>query len=663
MTGTRFRGLRPSGGKLVLVFLALEVMLAMAVWTAFGHESRHLLGVYRGQLEQSYQEVVSGYGRLLDVVNSQSVDVPVVRDLLAEADQATEQEQRALRSRLYRQLAPLYDRLRDLDLRVMQFVLPDGRSFLRFNRPDLFGDEIAAVRPVLAEVISHKRPAQGFENGRVYPGYRFAYPLLHHGQLVGVVDYSLSFDALRQAVNGLGEFGSDASEAPRHAAHRLLFRRDLIQGITDASAMGLFKRVELHSAYLVEDETSPLRDANVYRPHHAWVERLDRRLAASHQIQVALDSGAPVARYACLGFNGCWAVVVMPVRDSQGRVAAAFVSYADSPEYLSQRESFLVLFLLMSAVLVALLLIARHWLVSRESLRTVADHMGEGLYVMDRNGLIIYANQAASDLLGFPREQLMRQSAHQLFHEHIGVEGGWGSSCPLQEVPLGGEVLRSDEEVFRTRAGEKLPVSVVASPLNVNGELSGSIVLFRDLRAERAAKEKLQTADIAFRNLAEGVCVTDNLPRIKAVNEAFVRITGYREEEVLGKNPSLLSAGRHDRAFYEAFWRDLLRDGCWTGEIWNRRKSGEVFPELLRINAVHNERGAIVGFVSVFSDVSELRAKEARLSNLAYFDQVTGLYNRHAFMEMLEGVVQQSEDTDEQFALLLCDIRSLQAGQ
>ncbi|MCF8003042.1 MAG: EAL domain-containing protein [Chromatiaceae bacterium] len=640
----------------LLVFLLAESLLAWTLWMVFRNETTHLLTLYRSELERSYEDIVNDYARLITLLNLQSVDVPAVRKLLAQAASASVEERRALRGSLYRALAPTYDLLRSQDLRVLQFVEPDGRSFLRFNRPDLYDDRIASQRPTLAEVIANQQAAQGFENGRVYPGYRYAYPLFQDDQFIGVVDYSLSFDALRRAAQRLGDTASGSDQTGRQSANRLLLRRDLMQKIAHPSALALFETTPLHPDYLVEDDTSSLRDATLVEPKPPWVAALDLNLASDQGIHLAMERGDPFARNTCIGLSRCWAVLVLPVRDSQGQIAASFVSYLETPEYVVQRDWFIGLFLIVTLVLGFLVLTLRRWISSRQSLRTIGDHMAEGLYVMDRDGRILYSNQAASELLGYSQDQLSRQSAHQLFHLHGEPDDVPASECPVQQAPLRGEVYRSDTEVFRHRDGQRLPVSVVASPLYVEGELSGSVVLFRDLRAEKAAKEKLQTADVAFRHLAEAVCVTDQRASIQAVNAALTRITGYREDEVLGKNPSIFASGRQDKAFYERLWHELLTRGHWEGELWNRRKNGEEFPEWLKINAVRDPSGEIVGFVGVFNDISELRAKEARLHELAYFDQVTGLYNRNAFLEALEEELSQAQASASQFALLLCDI-------
>ena len=138
--------------------------------------------------------------------------------------------------------------------------------------------------------------------------------------------------------------------------------------------------------------------------------------------------------------------------------------------------------------------------------------------------------------------------------------------------------------------------------------------------------------------------ITDTRQRITAVNRAFSEITGYSEQEALGRSPSLLSSGQHDSSFYLAMWNQLERDGHWQGEIWNRRKTGELYPEWLTISAVHNPQGEITHFVGVFADISTLKYAQARLDYQAHHDPLTGLPNRLLFESRLNHALDEARE-------------------
>ncbi len=125
--------------------------------------------------------------------------------------------------------------------------------------------------------------------------------------------------------------------------------------------------------------------------------------------------------------------------------------------------------------------------------------------------------------------------------------------------------------------------------------------------------EKLQLAAFAYDNCGESMMITDGENNIVAVNPAFSRITGYLPDEVIGRNPRLLNSGRQDPAFYQEMWRRIEAEGCWQGEIWNRRKNGEIFPEWIRVNRLNNSDGSVFRHIALFSDISEQKYSEERL--------------------------------------------------
>ncbi len=168
--------------------------------------------------------------------------------------------------------------------------------------------------------------------------------------------------------------------------------------------------------------------------------------------------------------------------------------------------------------------------------------------------------------------------------------------------------------------------------------------------------DRLRQAAAVFENTREGVMITDGSQRILMVNRAFCELTGYSEREALGRTPELLKSGRHDREFYAEIWRSVKTTGHWQGEIWNRRKSGETYPELLSISAVGSVEGGDARYVGVFADISRLKASEAKLEHLAHHDALTGLPNRLLMMHNLRRAIEKSRRSQRVVALLMLDL-------
>ncbi len=170
------------------------------------------------------------------------------------------------------------------------------------------------------------------------------------------------------------------------------------------------------------------------------------------------------------------------------------------------------------------------------------------------------------------------------------------------------------------------------------------------------AAEALQQAAAFFEATRDGVVITDLAPRIVAVNRAFSEITGYPEEEAIGRNPSLLKSGRQDEAFYQALWASVTETGHWQGEVWNRRKSGEIYPEWLSIGAVPDENGLPRNYVGVFTDISQIRRSEEQLEHLAHYDPLTSLPNRLLMQSRLQHVLDRADRHGHQVAVLYLDL-------
>ncbi|AYH45786.1 GGDEF domain-containing phosphodiesterase [Azoarcus sp. DN11] len=164
-----------------------------------------------------------------------------------------------------------------------------------------------------------------------------------------------------------------------------------------------------------------------------------------------------------------------------------------------------------------------------------------------------------------------------------------------------------------------------------------------------------QLAHIVFRNAAEGIAVTDARGLILAVNGAFTALTGYTASEAVGRTPAILRSGRHGREFYARMWLALHDEGRWQGEIWNRRKNGEIYPEWLSISTVRDEAGAVLHYVGVFTDISHIMAEQEKLRDLAYHDPLTRLPNRMLLRDRFEQAARRTLRDARQLAVLMIE--------
>lgn len=166
----------------------------------------------------------------------------------------------------------------------------------------------------------------------------------------------------------------------------------------------------------------------------------------------------------------------------------------------------------------------------------------------------------------------------------------------------------------------------------------------------------LRLAEKVFETTFEGIMVTNADSEIESVNPAFAKITGYELREVVGKKPDILSSGRHAPEFYRKMKSALAENGCWQGEIWNRRKNGEVYPEWLSISTVKSKEGGVSNYVAIFSDITERKASEEHVRFLAHHDALTGLPNRMLMMERLEHALAHAHRHGLMLAVMFLDL-------
>ena len=274
------------------------------------------------------------------------------------------------------------------------------------------------------------------------------------------------------------------------------------------------------------------------------------------------------------------------------------------------------------------------------------EHAPDGVLLVDGKGQVLEANPAATAMLGYGREELLAMTLWQTLdpsgveaaRAHFGAVTGAGGRA-LGDVPL----RRKDGTTFIAE------IHAVALPAD------RYLGFLRDVTAHRDAERTQMLYAQAFESSGEAVLISDAENRIVSVNPAFTAITGYTLDEVRGKNPRILASGRHAPLFYQAMWKSLSETGRWQGELWNRRKNGEVYPEWSTLSVVKH-RGVVTNHVAVFSDLSARRAAEAEASYLAQYDALTQLANRALLQDRLAQAIGHARETSSMAALLYVDL-------
>lgn len=297
---------------------------------------------------------------------------------------------------------------------------------------------------------------------------------------------------------------------------------------------------------------------------------------------------------------------------------------------------------------IALALIA-----SERRLATVLDGVQSAVVTTTEHGVVESFNQSAVQIFGYSAAEVIGRNVSMLMpapyrnahdgylerYRHTGVRQIIG-----QRRDLVGQ--RKDGSTFPIELG------LFETQLNERRVLIGSI---SDLSFRKQAEAELRIAATAFDSL-QGMLITDADCVILRVNQAFTDSTGYSAGEVLGQTPRLLKSGRHDADFYRAMWESIARTGGWQGEIWDRRKNGEVYPKWLTITAVRDDDDVVTHYVGAHFDITDRKQKEEQVRQLAFYDTLTALPNRRLLDERLGQALLAAQRSRACGALLFLDL-------
>ncbi|WP_153130099.1 EAL domain-containing protein [Dechloromonas hortensis] len=271
------------------------------------------------------------------------------------------------------------------------------------------------------------------------------------------------------------------------------------------------------------------------------------------------------------------------------------------------------------------------------------------IFIFDTSGRILHHNQAVNERLGYPPDTLKTQhiaavhppETREMATHYLGeIVAGQRSTCPLPLLHADGSPVMVDTRI-------------------ITGYWDGQpalIAIAQDIRERLIAEERQKLAASVFDNAHEGIMITDPAGRIVEVNGTFSELTGYARSEAIGQTADLLKSGHHPPEFYATMWQTIREQGFWRGEVWNRKKTGEIFAELLTISTVRNRDGAVSHFVGIFSDITLIKEHQKRLEHLAHFDALTQLPNRMLLGDRMQLAMAQSERNGKTLAVCYLDL-------
>ncbi|MDV7341120.1 EAL domain-containing protein [Terasakiella sp. A23] len=272
--------------------------------------------------------------------------------------------------------------------------------------------------------------------------------------------------------------------------------------------------------------------------------------------------------------------------------------------------------------------------------------------ITDKDANIEYVNHTFTKITGYEPDEVIGQNPRILHANEEDVtdyESLWATLLAGHEWRGEFHNKRKDDTTFWERA--------TLSPIkDENGSITHFLGVKEDITDKKEIEDQLQMAATVFETAAEAIMVCNGKKEIETVNSSFTEITGYQMEEVIGKTPALLKSGHHNDEFYQNMLSKLEMQGQWEGEIWNRRKNGDIYPQWLSIKAIFGDNGTPIRYISLFTDITLRKSNEERILFQANYDALTNLPNRSLFMDRLKQAVISAERSNTQIALLFIDL-------
>jgi len=583
--------------------------------------------------------------------------------------------------------------------RQLHFHLgPGSTSFLRVHRSEKFGDNMDSVRYTIVDTNKLQKPVSGFETGRVYSGIRGTSPVSiinaeGEKEHIGAVEAGVSFDPVFE--NLLQQFDINAAV--------LLSKEHLQTNVWPDFFKELTQKKPLHNGLYIESTTSEQINDLV-------------GLTTSHFHNDVLETNISVKIFQ-LG-EAYYLYASQPLRDYRGTlnseladvgniviwkditpINAAFIAQTKINIYSAIAAFFIVEILLLLAIRtvssrlnkvinnqtieISSTNLVLEQLIQDKSLShiltTIVKHVEKqhpemlcSILLISLDGKYLLTGAAPS------LPEFYNKAVHGInVGNYIGscgtaaftkkrvvVEDVQSHACWTEFKDLAAQanlhacwsepILGNNNKVLGTFAIYHRHIS---APSKADIKLIEDAAQLTALAIERKlADDEHQLASRVFNAAHEGITVTDTEGRIIDVNPTFCKITGYSREEVLGKNPSMLSSGRQGPEFYEEMWRTIKEVGHWQGEVWNRHKNGQLYAELLTLSSLLDENGKPRHYVGLFSDITQMKEQQKSLELMAHYDVLTQLPNRALFSDRFKRAISHSKRSKTLLAICFLDL-------
>ncbi|PMP72102.1 MAG: hypothetical protein C0187_02300 [Calditerrivibrio nitroreducens] len=483
------------------------------------------------------------------------------------------------------------------------FNICDTNSiFLNFNQPELSG-AILYRKSLAYQAIEKKEVVIGYETYYDRLVYAYNYPIIMDGNIYGVIVFGFSLSAIQEDLNQI--------EGVQHII--------LIAGNENENDKFLVKLSDNLDCFYEHDLLLKERSDSL-----EFAKKIISNYPDKKELSGKLDSGKDFFLY--YKFDNEYYLMLFKQILPEGTTHIYLVSVTKAPfigtmikRYITQGVLGIVFNIIIFTGLFLSFKFYEKMTKTEKLTREISQSLKDSLIILDNNGKIIYYNP----------------SVIKFFRDIANL------TKKIEYI-----LSSNDQQITIDLDGESKIFYVYKNDVIVSGKKEATVVLLFDITEKITLSEKFKLAYEIVKHNLSGIVITDINGIIIDVNDAFLRITGYDRDDVIGKKPSILKSGIHDEKFYEDIWENLSKRGVWEGEIWNKRKNNEIYPEYLSIFTINDEQGRPKYYVGSFIEISEIKRYEEKLEFLAYYNEVTKLPNKRFFIEKVRKFIHDNPGKD-----------------
>ena len=602
---------------IILIFLAGIFALAFINYHKKSKE-REYFNENILTLDIAYHSSIDKYRLLSRYIFNESINDQLVVSLFEKGINSTGDTKKLYKGLLYKELYPLYLRLKVEGIRQLHFTTKNNESYIRFHNPNKYGDDLSKIRETIRVANDENKIVTNFETGRVMSGFRNVFPINLGNEHLGSVELSISTKMMIESI----------SDLEKRREYSFILNKDVVFSKLFESQKFLYHDSVLNSDFVTEDINSFLPDSP--KELSDITKKINEKLHNNKKLRKAMNKGEKYGVFVKLD-NIYYDVTLIPMLGVAEKVEGYLIAYQKSihiPIMMTLELYAYFLIILGTIILILMILIIQRKTIildnERKWFKSITDSLGEGLYVMDSNAKINYINPSACKILGYKEDEILGKNAHNLFHSHYLNNNMKQADCPIFCGVMQNKSFISNKEYFLNSEGKNIPVALNSKlVLSVKNDLE-IVSSFSDISVQKKLEDKSNLLIKAFESSINCIVITNKDAYVEWANLAFEKLTGFKISEIIGKNPKeFISSRKQTKEFYSQMWKTILDKKPWRGELINKKKDGSLYDEELIITPVLDEKGEIVNFIAIKQDITyrKLIALEKEEKDKIFFQQ------------------------------------------